>query len=318
MKEPLPALLALLIIGKVGASIDKQWQAWLDTPPTKSATLAADLQARADNVTAQLLHSKQAALLSSGALGDIDLVCSGGGDLNAYYLGMHMVLSRLAAKAPKSVALKRRAGASGGGWITFELALKGETRTLESYLSYGMLQEANPISFATIATTVLLQDHHWRMMARWQAAKWNATLASLDGHVHLALACGWLSTKLKLVSVYRSPEQAASAFIATGAIWQLYEGDSCADGSSVSGDDMTPLFQDGVRPQLVVNLMDTGANTISMGFGKYTSPQFFALVQRGQDEAAEFVRTGRVARSRRAITLCPKGARVSTNVCNAW
>ena len=28
MKEPLPALLALLIIGKVGASIDKQWQAW--------------------------------------------------------------------------------------------------------------------------------------------------------------------------------------------------------------------------------------------------------------------------------------------------
>ena len=110
MKEPLPALLALLIIETVGASIDKQWQAWLDAPPPKSATLAADLQARADNVTAQLLHSKQAALLSSGALGDIDLVCSGGGDLNAYYLGMHMVLSRLAAKAPKSVALKRRAG----------------------------------------------------------------------------------------------------------------------------------------------------------------------------------------------------------------
>jgi hypothetical protein len=66
------------------------------------------------------------------------------------------------------------------------VALKGEARTIASYLSYGMLQEANPIHFARVATTVLLQDHRWRMMAKWQANKWNTTLSALDGNITCA------------------------------------------------------------------------------------------------------------------------------------
>ena len=288
------------------------WQEWLDAPPPHAVDLANQLAVRAKNVSASLLDP---AARSNSVLGDIDLVCSGGGDLNAYYLGIEMILSRVSQRSPTTVKQYRRAGASGGGWVIMELALKGEARTLASYLAYGMLQEQNPIHFATIATAVLLQDHHWRMMAKWQADKWNASLAALDDKVNLALSCGWTDTKLKMVSQFTSPEQAASAFIATGAITQVYEGDLCADGSSVSGPNMTPLFQDAARAQLVVNLMETGFPTLDMGGGKFTSDQFFRLVQRGQDEAAEFLRTGEVARSKAAITICPAGSTVSSNVC---
>jgi len=291
-----------------GGPIDAAWRAWLDAPPERARNLTAALAARADQVAASISEA------GSDALGDVDLVCSGGGDLNAYYLGIEMVLSRVAA-ATSTLRQHRRGGASGGGWIIFELALKGEARTLESYLSYGMLQEANPIHFSTIATAVLLQDHHWRMMSKWQANKWNSSLPLLDNRVNLALACGWTDTKLKMVTQYTSPGQAASAFVATGAIQQIYEGDLCADGSGVSGPNMTPLFQDAARAQLIVNLMETGFPTLNMGGGKFTSNQYFELVQRGQDEAAEFIRTGRVARNAKAITLCPAHSRVSGNTC---
>jgi len=284
------------------SSMDKQWQSWLDSPPQNATKLAADLQGRANGIVSSI-----GAIPS--ILKNLDLVCSGGGDLNAYYLGMDMIFSRI-----PSINQHRRGGASGGGWITFEMALKGEQRTLQSYLSYGMLQEMFPISFSTIATTVLLQDHHWRMMAKWQAEKWNSTLSDLDGQVFLALDCGWTDSELKIVSEYTSVEQAASAFISTGAISQIYEGVLCADGSSESGPNMTPLFQDHARPQVIVNLMETGF-PIQMGGGKYTSDQFYRLVQLGQDDAVDFIQTGSVARNKKAITLCPTDGRVRTNVC---
>jgi len=148
-----------------------------------------------------------------------------------------------------------------------------------------MLQEANPIHFARVATTVLLQDHRWRMMAKWQANKWNTTLSALDGNISLALKCGLLNSKLVNVDQFTSAEQAASAFISTGAIAQDYEGQLCADGSSASGPDMTPLFKDEARDQVVVNLMWTRFPTLNMGGGKFSSDQYFRLIQRGQDEA---------------------------------
>ena len=46
--------------------------------------------------------------------------------------------------------------------------------------------------------------------------------------------------------------QAASAFMATGTVFELYEGKPCSDGGSTSGKRMTPLFQDGLRPQITV------------------------------------------------------------------
>merc|ERR1711988_25368 len=74
-----------------------------------------------------------------------------------------------------------------------------------------------------------------------------------------------------------------------------------------SGKKMTPLFQDGARPQLIVELMQTGF-PISMGEGRYNVSQYTRLIERGQDEAAVFAQTGRSPRPGEALSLCPVGA----------
>jgi len=86
----------------------------------------------------------------------------------------------------------------------------------------------------------------------------------------------------------------------------------CSDGGATSGPKMTPLFQDHARPQLIVDLMQCGF-PISMAEGKYNLSQFVQLAERGQDEAATFLRGGSSRAG--AITLCPADAKVSGNVC---
>ena len=138
-------------------------------------------------------------------------------------------------------------------------------------------------------------------MADWQAKKWNSTLATLDGLVQLGLSCkndtGWWPKTDILVNVDRfsTIDVATHAFIATGAVG--YEDVtisnekklSCTDGGHASGAKMTNLFQDNVRPQLIIDLMRTGFPTVEMGFGKFIMQQYASLVRRGQDEAAEFL-----------------------------
>jgi len=297
--------------------MDKDWQSFLDNPPARAVEMAANLSARADTMVAAIgpkpLKMK----------GDFDVVISGGGDLNAYYLGVDMIMSRLGNET--TLKQHRRAGASGGGWISFELALKGQLRTLQSYLSYGMLQEKYPLSFLTPVTAISLQDHHWRQMAYWQSAKWEASLPLLNDKVFLAISCDkhwWSDSTMVLVSKYTSVNQSATAFIGTGAFSEEYNGMSCHDGSGVSGDNMTPLFQDNLRQQLIIEIMAAtdAAGVVEMGDGKFKAAQYFALVQRGQDEAVELLATGKVKRIGNfaysgPITLCPRGRDVKNNVC---
>ena len=68
------------------------------------------------------------------------------------------------------------------------------------------------------------------MMAAWQCAKWKDRLSSLDGKVALAISCKkhWYdSEKQVIVTNFTSPEQAASAFVGTGAISEKYDGMTC-------------------------------------------------------------------------------------------
>jgi hypothetical protein len=62
---------------------------------------------------------------------------------------------------------------------------------------------------------------------------------------------------------------------------------------------MTPLFKDEARDQLVVNLMWTRFPTLNMGGGKFSSDQYFRLIQRGQDEAIEYLQRGFVSETDR-------------------
>lgn len=101
--------------------------------------------------------------------------------------------------------------------------------------------------------------------------------------------------------------------LTAGTVAEWYDGKLCSDGGSTSGPRMTPLFQDKLRPQLIVDLMRCGF-PISMAEGKYNTSQFGALCEKGQDDAAAFLRTGSVRDG--GIAMCPVTAKVSGNVCD--
>lgn len=287
-----------------GGDIDATWRAWLESPPPASVAAAANLTARADVVAASVGTSPRVS-------GSVDVVVSGGGNYDAYFMGASMIFARASL-----LHQLRFAGASAGGMMPFELALKGELITLTTHLAYGLLEEQYPLHFKSELVAGELQDHHWRIMAAWQAQKWNRSLSSLDGRVLLATSCLDPLPKLVLASNFSSIERATHAFMATGTVFEWYDGMACSDGGATSGPKMTPLFHgsDGrsTRPQIIVDLMQSGGPS-SMIF-KYNVSQFIALAQRGQDEAAEFLRTGTVARAQ-AVTLCPTGATTAKNLC---
>ena len=143
--------------------------------------------------------------------------------------------------------------------------------------------------------------------------KYGASLKTLDGKIFLALSCLDPFPQLVIVSNYTSQGQAESAFMGTGTIYEWYDGMPCSDGGAESGPKMTPLFQDQARPQIIVDLMQTGAPS-SMAF-RYNVTEAVTLLKRGQDEAAEFLSTGTVARAAGAITVCAVGSDVKSNEC---
>lgn len=289
------------------ASIDDVWEQWMKSPPVAAVTAAANLSRRADALVARLT-------MPLAVNGDVDVVVSGGGDFDAYYMGIDMILSRAEASMGGGFTRQRYAGASAGGMMPFEVYLKGQNLTLSTHIAYGMLEEQWPIHFSNVASAAALQDHHWRIMAAWQAAEYNTSLSKLDGRIFLALSCLDPLPKLVKVSNFTSIDQATRAFMATGTYEENYDGMICSDGGAESGKNMTPLFQDKLRPQLIVNLMQTGFPD-KMGLGKFNSTQYIELIRRGQDEAAEFLQKGTVQRSPESITLCPTSATVTSNVC---
>ena len=115
-------------------SLDAQWLKYLEMPPLRAVSAAAVLMKRADAII-------QALPRALNLTGHIDVVCSGGGNLDAFYAGVRMVLARAPA-----LSLRRFSGASAGGMYPFELALKGERTTLLTHLSFGVLSEEWPLS----------------------------------------------------------------------------------------------------------------------------------------------------------------------------
>jgi len=273
----------------------------LEKPPAEAASIAQNLSSSADGIAASLPAQLQ-------VRGDFDVSVSGGGNFDAYYMGVSMVFSRV-----KAVRQHRFTGASAGGMMPYELVLKGESATLQTHLAYGVLTSLYPKHFWNVMAASE-QDHHWRLMAEWQTQKYADTLNVLDGNVYVALSCLAPFPKLVIVSNYTAAkDQATHAFMATGTVVEWYNGMLCSDGGAESGKDMTPLFQDGLRPQLIVNLMKTGGPGHMVY--KIETQEYANMIRQGQQEAAEFLLTGKVSRDAKAITLCPKGAKVDKNIC---
>ena len=299
-------LLVLHGSSAAASPLDATWARYLETPPPRAVVLADALSARADEVTSSL---DPAALAVTGP---VDVVCSGGGNLDAFYMGVAMVLARVEAGSG-ALEWHRSAGASAGGMMSFELALKGERLTLEHHLAYGVLTEDHPLHYALMPAAALTQDRHWRDMAAWQTGTYADSLSTLDGRVALATAClaPW-PRLIKLDAFTAVDHQASAAFMATGTLFQEVEGLWCTDGGALSGPNMTPLFQDGARPQVVIDLMRTGSPSELVWSLRLS--EWVALVERGQDAAAQFLQTGAVPGGR-AITLCPAGSSTRGNVC---
>lgn len=297
------------------AETDKQWMEWLQNPPTFSIELAKELQTRADDIVENITASS---INNASVIGDLDMVISGGGNLDGFYMGVHMILSRInASDGPLSLSVRRWAGASAGGMMPFELLLRGETDILEEHISYAKMSEAFPDLYSNALSASALQDHHWRLMSQWMIDSRNVSdmATALDDRMYLALSCLTPLPKQVLVSKYVDKKQIQSAFMATGTVFEWYDDLPCSDGGAMAGKDMTPLFRDNLHPQIVVNLMKTDFPE-SIVF-KYNISQAKALVEAGQDAAAAFVRCGvsNAACSTSALSFCKKGKATESQVC---
>ena len=293
-------------------SIDDRWNSYLQQSPQRAVDMRNTLASRADSLVEGLSSSSSSIAASNFTLpADIDVVCSGGGFLDFYYMGVAQILSRLETKT-KATRVHRYAGASAGGMTPFQWALSGENSTVDLHFAFGIIQEDWPETFGFLPTAAYYGDHLYRIMAPWMLKKAGmAGVSALDDKVFLALSCLDPLPKLVKVSNYTSLDQAEHAFMGTGTIAETYDGMLCSDGGAESGKKMTPLFQDKARPQLIVDLMETGF-PISM-VSQFNVTSGAALVKKGQDEMVAFLRTG--ASRANVITLCPPTANVDKNVC---
>jgi len=330
-------ILALAFLTFVCAELesDKLWQSYLETPPAVAFAEAANISRRAEEL---------AASLNDVRLGELDVVVSGGGNFDGFYLGVATVRQLLASPAamvialfeacpvilqvldslerarPTSISRRRWAGVSAGGMMPFELQLKGLNETLLHHLAYGVVQEKYPLELDPAGlVSGERQDHHWRLMSKWMTAKYAQRLSSLDGRVFLGTSClKWFGVELVIISNYSSPEQAQSAFMSTGTVLELYNGRVCSDGGATTGKNMTPLFQDALRPQLVVSILpeDHHDQPSSLLF-KYTLAEMSKLIRNGQDAAVNFLRCGahRETCWTAQLSVCPKGQAKPDFVC---
>jgi len=108
----LSTLLLALLPSSLSSELDDVWRSYLSDPPQKAVSLTASLQARADTL-ADSLSSKGWEI----DLTNIDVVCSGGGNYDAFYAGVQMMISRLGGR----VGISRYAGVSAGGMFPFEV-----------------------------------------------------------------------------------------------------------------------------------------------------------------------------------------------------
>ena len=135
----------------------------------------------------------------------------------------------------------------------------------------------------------------------------------LNDKVFLGTTCLTPFPELIKISEWTAAnDQSTSGFMATGTILEIYNGNICSDGGATAGPKMTPLFQDGKRDQLIVDLMATGYPS-DMVYN-VNLEQYKDLIEFGMDEFARFVKDGTTMRDG-AITLCAKGSDTSSNTC---
>jgi len=286
--------------------LKETWRKYLEEPPERAVKTTDELLSRAETLVATLPDK-------ISVTGDVDVSISGGGNLDAFAIGVYSVLARV-----PSIRMLRFSGSSAGSQLAFELVLKGERVTVDQHFAYGVLQEEWPMRFGNSFTGGIAQGSMWPIKADWLVKEWNAAHSALvDDTVYIALNCLQPLPTLVLVSKYPTKELAWQAWKATGTVSQTYDGMSCSDGGATSGNKMTPLFggPDGTstRDQIIVDLMETGGPWSMLTH--YDVKQYLDLAKHGQDEAITFLKTGRT--DKRSVALCPSGSPIVKFECEA-
>jgi len=99
-------------------SVDDRWLQYLEVASDGVVGEADELEIFAKEVVRGLSGGIPAA---SSSLMDVDIVVSGGGNFDAFYLGMQLVMDELRAS---DVNVQRYGGVSAGGMMPYEVALK--------------------------------------------------------------------------------------------------------------------------------------------------------------------------------------------------
>ena len=219
----------------------------------------------------------------------LDLVLSGGGFKNCYSAGVALALKLLYAKHNRG-EVRRIAGASAGAQVA--LGIVNE--------SYGAMLLWCMSVAATIQKYPLMQPfpmwrHFWHRLAQLSVPP--------AGKLHVSITrLGWYGEgffmRNSVVSDFVDADDLGEALLSSGALpWVLCEGlvrqfrgEWVTDGGATQN---TPVFRDGVRPQLIVRFGHLPRRLQKVVY--FSNDEMLQLVERGMDDLTAFVRDGPAA-----------------------
>lgn len=209
---------------------------------------------------------------------DIDVLCSGGGNMVAYFIGFHCVLSALSSRG--SLTLGRYAGASSGAKAILMILAGGDAEAAHFYLACADSQAANG------GAGPALVDHQQRWVASLLTERWWARNPKvgdlLTGRAHVSVTTPFNAPRAKLHNDFETPDKVQEAFVATGTFYARCRGLWSCDGA-IAQPCNKPIWQDG-RSQLVVDLLK--APGMSLVYA-WRVPSF-EVFERGVEDALAF------------------------------
>jgi hypothetical protein len=293
------------------SELDAELLELLKRPPEQDERIQR-LQARADAAAERLVGRRAA-----GELGwwppEVDLVCSGGGFLVVYFLGLYLLLDAL--ERCGQLRIRRLAGASSGGKAALLLRLApGPQHVVAHYLAQADLHARHGVGPSTI-------DYHQRWIANWlvdtwvggddDEARWRGVLADkLDGSAFVAVTVPFASPHGRLVGRYPTLDDVRQAFVATGTFLTKFDGQWASDGGLALPCNTRVAFPpivgatatDGDRAQLVVDLMHAQRFKLSLAWR--LDPQFaLDALEGGMDDLATMLAAASPAAAN-AVTKC--------------
>jgi hypothetical protein len=248
--------------------------------PEKTRSTYSELVARAAACAEQASKNPRLLGLDSADGIDVDVVVQGSGFLSNYFLGVHTVLSRI-----PSLRLHRYAGASSGAQVPYQILLDGEANAVQSYLAYGELLDTFTHKLGLMGA-MANADHDWHAYGKAMILRNSENLKRLQGRMFVSLTKWTVTGPAHMqVSDFTDIKHAKSAFYATGTALHKVDGQYVSDGGGPGN--QCPVFQDGIRHQIVVQPVNAG---ISMSqVVRYSFQDAVAAIQKGQDDALRFL-----------------------------